>query len=136
MEQSRRSEVVSALSQYLAGEISLADFQDWLAPLAWESDALDADAADLVDSIQLRLAEFTSGHLTEDELREELRSILRARQHPVLHRSVGSAGSAPRYTSSATTTWVTHIYGSPTWAVTNVTIQPSGVDTKSAVASA
>jgi hypothetical protein len=136
MEQSRRAEIVSVLSRYLAGEETLADFQDWLAPLAWESDALDADAAELVDSVQLRVAEFTSGHLTEDELREELRTILRGQQRPVLHRSVGSANSAPRYTSSATTTWVAHAYGSPTWAVTNVTIQPSGADTKSAAASA
>jgi hypothetical protein len=133
MEQSRRSEVVSALSRYLTDGESLAEFQDWFAPLAWESDALDADAAELVDSIQLRLAEFTSGHLTEDELRQEFQSILRGQQHPVLHRSLGSADVTPRYSSSATTTW--YIYGSPTWAAT-VRTRPSGADTRSAAASA
>jgi hypothetical protein len=66
-----RPEVVVKVQRYLTGELSRDELQDWLVPLVWDPDAaeLDPQTDDLVNSIQLYLAEFTSGHLTEDQLR-------------------------------------------------------------------
>jgi hypothetical protein len=78
MEQTQTKELLARLRRYLDGEISLDELQDTLIPLAWDPDSegLDSEAKDLVHSIQLYLAEFTSGHLTEEELREHLRELL------------------------------------------------------------
>jgi len=76
MEQSRSPEILEQLLRYLDDEISRDDLQDWLVPLAWDDSSLDGEAQDLVRSIQLYLAEFTSGHLMEDELREQLSALM------------------------------------------------------------
>lgn len=64
------------LAAYLAGEIALHDFEDWFFSATWDVDHVD-DAAlvDLVYGIKLRLAEFSHGDWTEDQLRSFLRSI-------------------------------------------------------------
>ena len=65
------------LAEYLAGEISLRDFEDWFFPETWDIDRIDNLAlANLVYGIKLRLAEFPHGDWTETELRSRLRSFL------------------------------------------------------------
>jgi hypothetical protein len=64
------------LSRYLAGQMSLRRFATWLAPIALESfETSDPQTEDLVAEIELRLAEYTNGDWTEEDLRQLLRPI-------------------------------------------------------------
>jgi len=65
------------LAEYLAGEISLHEFEDWFFPETWDVDQLDNLAlTNLVYGIKLRLAEYSNGDWTEKELRDRLRPFL------------------------------------------------------------
>jgi hypothetical protein len=64
------------LSRYLNHEISIGDFQSWFMPVSWTSDPADTPTQELVDRIELRLAESSSGYWSETELRDELRRIV------------------------------------------------------------
>ena len=65
------------LAEYLAGEISLREFEDWFFPETWDINLVDNIALlNLVYGIKLRLAEFSNGDWTEDELRSYLRPFL------------------------------------------------------------
>lgn len=65
------------LAKYLAGEISLHEFEDWFFPETWDVDQLDNLAlTNLVYGIKLRLAEYSHGDWTEKELRDLLRSFI------------------------------------------------------------
>lgn len=70
-------ELQGRLSGYLAGNSSLSEFRDWFDVETWgiaaESDSL---VRDLAGEIELRLAEFTSGHLSENEVRRHLENLL------------------------------------------------------------
>jgi hypothetical protein len=67
----------SHLKDYLTGKSSLPEFRDWFDVETWDF-ATEADTAvrQVAGEIELRLAEFTNGHLTEDELRRQLESLL------------------------------------------------------------
>jgi len=70
------SEIHGKLAGYLSGNITLEDFEDWFVPSSWNSrEADDLEAWTLLSSIELRLSEYSSGHLTEEELRKELESL-------------------------------------------------------------
>lgn len=69
-------EVRSQLSDYLAGAISLEEFENWFTPWAWNIETSDPSVARLVHTIALRLAEFTSGDWTREELMEQLRPLV------------------------------------------------------------
>lgn len=61
------------LTRYLANEISLEQFENWFVPATWEIEKSgNSLATDLTHEIELRLSEFTNGHLTESELRKKL----------------------------------------------------------------
>ena len=65
------------LADYLAGNISLRQFEDWFFAETWDIDDADNQTlANLVYEIKLRLAEFSHGDWTEAELRSMLLSIL------------------------------------------------------------
>jgi len=52
------------------GHQTLVEFEDWFAPVAMEIERSDNPAAmSLAYLIELRLAEYTSGHWTERELK-------------------------------------------------------------------
>ena len=69
-------EIRDRLSAYLAGEISLHDFEDWFFPKTWDVDQLSEPALlDLVYHIKLDWAEFTNGDWSEKELHDMLKSI-------------------------------------------------------------
>ena len=56
------------LQRYLLGEEILRAFQRWFTPIAWrETD--HQSASKLVRTVALFLAEYTSGHRSEPELR-------------------------------------------------------------------
>jgi hypothetical protein len=64
------------LVSYLEGEASLDELRDWLVPVAWDLDPVaEPEAADLAYSAELHFAEYTSGDLSEDELRTYLREL-------------------------------------------------------------
>lgn len=65
------------LVRYLAHEITLRQFQEWFVPATWNLDrARDAAAESLAGDIELRLDEYSSGHLDEPELRRELAALV------------------------------------------------------------
>ena len=68
-----QSQIREEISHYLDGKISLDHFEDWLVQQSWNMHLdSDKDAQKLVAAIELRLGEYSSGHLTRDELRTEL----------------------------------------------------------------
>jgi hypothetical protein len=72
------SEIRDQIIDQLTGKLSLEDFEDWLAQRSWNIH-LDSshDAQLLAADVQLQLAEFSLGHLSENELRKELISFVR-----------------------------------------------------------
>lgn len=70
------------LAHYIAGEQSLETFTEWFFPATWNVHLRnDRAAEDLAYEIGLRLAEFSSGDWTEDELKALLRPLVEF--HPV-----------------------------------------------------
>ena len=69
------TDIRTKLTEYLEGEINLVAFQEWFVPETWNiQNSQPAYILDLAYSIQLKLAEYTNGHLTENDLREFLRT--------------------------------------------------------------
>lgn len=65
------------LAKYLNDEISLDHFEDWLVQRSWNMHRDSEPAAQkLASAIELRLAEYSSGHLEEKNLREEMRPFV------------------------------------------------------------
>ncbi len=69
----RDFEIRDHLASFLAGTVSQDAFEDWLVQHSWNMH-LDSDesAQNLASAIELRLAEYSSGHLDEAALRNEL----------------------------------------------------------------
>lgn len=87
MADSLTREIEARLQRYLAGEDSLAEFEAWLVPETWDiSPQSDRSAHDLATAITLRIAEFTNGDWTEEELQGALAQL----QHPALSPLVSS----------------------------------------------
>ena len=83
-------QILDKLADYLVGEMSLRDFQNWFVPIAWDIEATGSPAArDLAYEIELHLAEYTSGHRTKKELREKLLPLVRNYTVPFEGRSSG-----------------------------------------------
>jgi len=75
MQHSLEFEIRDRLLAYLAGEISLRDFEDWFFPKTWEVDKFgDTALLDLVYRIKLDWAEFSNGDWSEKEFRSVLKS--------------------------------------------------------------
>ncbi len=70
-------ELQTHLSQYLNNATTLNDFRDWFDDETWGLAAEpDSPVRRIAGEIELRIAEFTNGHLTEDELRGLLRPLV------------------------------------------------------------
>lgn len=64
------------LARYLADQISLDDFDAWLAAATWDVERGDEHEAHwLAAEIMLRLAEFSRGHWSEADLRERFSGL-------------------------------------------------------------
>jgi len=62
------------LARYLAGEVSLSEFRQWFVPATWDIElGDDPAAARLSYDLELRFAEFSNGHWTEEQLKSLLR---------------------------------------------------------------
>jgi hypothetical protein len=76
MNSSVQMEIENQISRYIAGQSSLAEFHNWLIPVAWDIDRDSQPAKRLAHRAQLLLAEFSNGDRSEDELRSELWNLL------------------------------------------------------------
>ena|SRR5690348_4145590 len=66
------------LIRLLSGDISLDDFDNWFAGESWNiHKSSDLMAQRLAYAVELRLAEYDDGHLSEPVLLDELRSLVR-----------------------------------------------------------
>lgn len=82
------TEIHDNLVRYLSGQTTLEQFRDWFDAATWDlNPAGTTRLFQLAGEIDLRLAEFTNGHLTESELRAELRPLVET-------VATGSAGPA------------------------------------------
>jgi hypothetical protein len=71
------SQIREKLGHYLSKEWSLAQFEDWLVQGSWNMHKdSEEQAQKLASAIELRLAEHSSGHLNEKDLRAELQAFL------------------------------------------------------------
>ena len=74
-----RAIISTLVRRYVAGDISLRDFQDWFIPATWDvAKCPDKEIVKAVRNIQLSLAEFSSGDLTEAQLKNDLAAHLSA----------------------------------------------------------
>lgn len=70
------NEIKRGLLAYLMGEQSFENFQEWLIDLSWApvNKFTPADVERIRD-VELRMAEFTGGYLTEEEFQATLRDL-------------------------------------------------------------
>ncbi len=69
-------ELQTQLSRYLDNAITLEEFRDWFDDATWGLAAEpDSPVRQRAGEVELRIAEFTSGHLTEPELKDLLRAL-------------------------------------------------------------
>ena len=67
------------LAAVLNGDVSLDDFEDWFTVASWNAHKDSSPVAQkLVGAIELRLGEYSNGHLSVVELHRELEGLLRA----------------------------------------------------------
>lgn len=70
-------EIRERLAAYLRGDIALREFADWVLSVAWNAnEEKDPSAARLAYEIEILLFETSNGDRTEDELRQELSSLM------------------------------------------------------------
>jgi hypothetical protein len=71
------SQISEELARYLNGKTDLDSFEDWIVVNTWNIHlARDPKAEKLAFAIEESLAEYSSGHLSESELKEEFRALL------------------------------------------------------------
>jgi hypothetical protein len=63
------------LMDLLLAELSVQDFDEWLTESTWDDSDLSTDALQLARSLELLLAEFSSGVWTWPELRGHLLNL-------------------------------------------------------------
>jgi hypothetical protein len=85
MNESLFREVRTQLSRYLSGKSSLEQFREWFDVETWGLAAEpDSPLRQLAGEIELRIAEYTNGHRTEDDLRNLFQALLQ--REPVSKR--------------------------------------------------
>jgi hypothetical protein len=85
-------ELRARTADYVLGRISLQQYNHWLAPFAWDLQESTDPARDLAMSLELRLAEFSGGSWTEQELKREL-GLIAATSSAVTELTLGSLAS-------------------------------------------
>jgi hypothetical protein len=67
------ADIRSRVSQLLSGVVSLDEFDEWFSASTWNMHRdSDQEAQELAGAIELLLAEHSSGHLTDGDLRIKL----------------------------------------------------------------
>ena len=84
------SQICLRVDDWLAGKSSFAEFADWFIPETWNAYlSKDAESEALVDEIELRISEYSSGYLSGEMLRSELEELAK---RPFL-TSIGSGNT-------------------------------------------
>ncbi len=107
MNASPHIELLDRLGSYLAGDLSLGEFHDWLVETLPDIEQVDdPNAARLAYRIEHRLAEHSGGHITEDELRAALSVLTPPMRTVVVDASIWemAVSSAATSRSSGTVT--------------------------------
>ncbi len=76
MDTNPSSEIRSRVASYLEGAISLGSLYRWVALNASDSHNGDPEFRDIAGAVSLAIAELTSGHCTESDVRESLIPLL------------------------------------------------------------
>jgi hypothetical protein len=77
MNQTTVLELQTELSRYLNNATTLKEFRDWFDDETWGLAAEpNSRVRSIAGEIELRIAEFTSGHLAEHELRKFFRPLV------------------------------------------------------------
>jgi hypothetical protein len=64
------------LADWLAGRISLSQFEDWFVPATWNIQGSE-NLVNFVDEIELNLSEYSGGYLSKQQLRSAMLSAQR-----------------------------------------------------------
>jgi len=79
MKTSTEESIVADLKRYIAGGITIQQFDESFAEATWEVERSNEERAKkLTDEIELALAEYSNGDWTEDELRDLFRQAISA----------------------------------------------------------
>ncbi len=71
------NQIREKIGRYLRSELSLDQFEEWLVERSWNMHRDSDEAAQkLASAVELRLAEYSSGHLDDAQLRDELRQFV------------------------------------------------------------
>jgi len=71
------SQIRERLALFLDGHVDLDSFEDWLVQNTWNiHQSGSAAAEDLTFAVEESLSEFSSGHISEPELRQELNELV------------------------------------------------------------
>jgi hypothetical protein len=83
---SKAPEIRRRLADWLDGNTSLREFEDWFVPNTWDLHLSgDVEAEEITDEIELSLFEYSDGTRSSSELREALTRI----SHPLIgHNSI------------------------------------------------
>jgi len=93
-------EIRNQLARCLAKEITLDEFEDWFVARSWNyQEAATPQLLDLVSQIELLLAEFSNGHLEEEQLRRHLAIFVTC--YEVDYRPTGAAPAFTIVSSSS-----------------------------------
>lgn len=91
------------LISYLINAISLRDFQEWFIATTWDIHLSgEIGTIALTNDIELRLSEFSSGHLPESQMRREFSQLL-----SFATLTLGSGSSSPQIHSSSSSKSIT-----------------------------
>lgn len=84
-------QIRAVLPQFLAGEITLDQFDEWIAKTSWDMQQDSSpDAISMVGTIELILSEYDSGCLSEEDARSSLMELCPVRDSRI-------ASPAPAY---------------------------------------
>jgi hypothetical protein len=71
------SQIREEISQLLADKVDLDSFEDWIVRNTWNIHLSGSSAAEnLAFAVEESLSEYSSGHITIEDLREELKTLV------------------------------------------------------------
>ncbi len=65
-------EIQQHIQKYLAGQESLADFENWFAPVLWDIDDQPQEARELAGLVHVLLGELSTGDLSSAAFKSKL----------------------------------------------------------------
>ena len=70
-------ELQDQVVRYLANRISLHEFRNWFDMTSWDTEVEpNSRLFAMIAEVELRLAEYSNDHWTEEELRDQLKSLV------------------------------------------------------------